>query len=283
MSLVEDLKLQASMLDHVGWQEATPRVAGLLGWMRARPGINRILDDLKNNGPVYERLLRGGSNANPEAAARAASIRDVAAVGLAIAELCSVPDRRDSLHQIAHSFGVQHPINLPDPADFLANQAIKLYIRPLLNYVMEQLPGEPAAGTADPMSREQLTFEFLKALYDEHERDPLPTHWVKLNTIWQRVTEKFGENLSSELATAAFNQLYAGRLINQVTGTEKEIQINESGIAAYNHMKAGHTSSTPSHTSAPRIVFVVHGRNLDLRDSMFAFLRAIGLKPLEWS
>jgi predicted nucleotide-binding protein len=33
----------------------------------------------------------------------------------------------------------------------------------------------------------------------------------------------------------------------------------------------------------PRCVFVVHGRNLVLRDSMFAFLRAIALQPLEWS
>ena len=31
-----------------------------------------------------------------------------------------------------------------------------------------------------------------------------------------------------------------------------------------------------------RAVFVVHGRNTDVRDSMFNFLRAVGLKPLEW-
>src|SRR5206468_2612596 len=30
-------------------------------------------------------------------------------------------------------------------------------------------------------------------------------------------------------------------------------------------------------------VFVVHGRNQALRDSIFDFLRAIGLHPLEWS
>ncbi len=33
----------------------------------------------------------------------------------------------------------------------------------------------------------------------------------------------------------------------------------------------------------PRRVFVVHGRNLPVRNSMFEFLRAIGLDPLEWS
>ena len=33
----------------------------------------------------------------------------------------------------------------------------------------------------------------------------------------------------------------------------------------------------------PSVVFVVHGRNEKVRKDMFAFLRSIGLKPLEWS
>jgi hypothetical protein len=32
----------------------------------------------------------------------------------------------------------------------------------------------------------------------------------------------------------------------------------------------------------PEKVFVVHGRNATARDSMFAFLRSLGLKPIEW-
>ena len=35
--------------------------------------------------------------------------------------------------------------------------------------------------------------------------------------------------------------------------------------------------------SRARKVFVVHGRNGAARTAMFAFLRAIGLDPIEWS
>lgn len=38
-----------------------------------------------------------------------------------------------------------------------------------------------------------------------------------------------------------------------------------------------------SHEHDPRAVFVVHGRNDDLRRSMFEFLRSIDLRPMEWT
>lgn len=45
------------------------------------------------------------------------------------------------------------------------------------------------------------------------------------------------------------------------------------------------TNSTPQGemTADPRKVFVVHGRNIRLRDEIFTFLRALDLQPIEWT
>lgn len=76
---------------------------------------------------------------------------------------------------------------------------------------------------------------------------------------------------------------------------------NAEQLAALREARRGHhpppspvtkASSSPSRTvraeRRPKVkppsknVFVVHGRNIGVRKSMFEFLRAIGLNPLEW-
>jgi len=52
---------------------------------------------------------------------------------------------------------------------------------------------------------------------------------------------------------------------------------------SFNIARKGGTMSAGMTTTDLRKVFVVHGRNARLRDGLFDFLRALGLRPEEWS
>ncbi|HVT18367.1 MAG TPA: TIR domain-containing protein [Thermoanaerobaculia bacterium] len=53
--------------------------------------------------------------------------------------------------------------------------------------------------------------------------------------------------------------------------------------AKVRRLPAAHPPDPAPATADNRSVFVVHGKDLTARDGLFEFLRAIGLKPLEWS
>lgn len=84
---------------------------------------------------------------------------------------------------------------------------------------------------------------------------------------------------SGEFAQAQFESLQVGVAQLEVLAEELETHgaIHHEGV-----------NPSPGDQEAPdsqpdeRVVWVVHGRNLAARDGMFTFLRALGLKPLEW-
>lgn len=58
---------------------------------------------------------------------------------------------------------------------------------------------------------------------------------------------------------------------------------HESGLAVSTPSKRPAAQPSPRRRRKGKKVFVVHGRNEQLRRAMFTFLRALGLTPVEWS
>ena len=74
-----------------------------------------------------------------------------------------------------------------------------------------------------------------------------------------------------------------------VKGLEESAAILQSMIDEIDQYWPSSTPKTKEPTPAPSItpdptkVLVVHGRNTKFRDSVFSFLRSIGLQPIEWT
>ncbi|MGO9643660.1 MAG: TIR domain-containing protein [Candidatus Bathyarchaeia archaeon] len=124
------------------------------------------------------------------------------------------------------------------------------------------------------MEQSEIRFNVLKEFYVQK----LKGGNVSINIEeWTKRWEVSRREIEVALIYLVERGLLSGTFVG---GTDVPIvmDITSSGMEDY-ESQTEHYTSNPD----PKTVFVVHGRNEQLRMDLFAFLRAIGLNPMEFS
>jgi len=137
------------------------------------------------------------------------------------------------------------------------------------------------------LSEEELTTRFIKPY---QLGQPIV---IGGKTVPPGDLERIRIHLTDQVSDALLPQIRAERAAsNVVTFISDEWYVTDKGRDVTDDFITGLPGSGPAPEvqeeegamteGHPRNVFVVHGRNREIRDSMFSFLRAIGLHPIEW-
>lgn len=166
-------------------------------------------------------------------------------------------------------------------------------------HVLITTKSEPAliAGeTALDLSQEDL---FERFLTPRSEGRPVTIngrvmHWDEIDRIlvskseddWRHVAESLRrekQRRERESGVAVIDTTPTGvRVVRGSTDITDEVVKGTPGTARPDTQTRGEPTSIAK-TQASRTVFVVHGRNVEARNAMFAFLRSVDLQPLEWA
>lgn len=100
-----------------------------------------------------------------------------------------------------------------------------------------------------------------------------------------RVPRHLGALLLAGENGLSFQKYASKQDLDDLRGVDRNqnVEINTSATRYKKTMPVGARGRAKNLAPKDNSVFVVHGRDEELRKSMFSFLRALGLRPIEWS
>jgi len=100
----------------------------------------------------------------------------------------------------------------------------------------------------------------------------------RLNTCYEMAAMRAPANMSATMSrSGAFVRTTQGTALRREVKARIRAALTPESLAVRQD-----ATRIPEETHGSREVVVVHGRDLKIRDSMFDFLRALGLHPREW-
>ena len=161
MSIATEFERRVAILPNASYGEITARLIALLDWMASVPQINAILGGLQEGGRGVL-LLEEASKTH--AAPQAATVEDVAAIGLTLLVSCKA--HKQQLFELALGCGI-HPDYSTSKLAAYSDAAYQRYVVPFIDYVIDHLTEEnenTTMPTALPSER------LPAAIQESHER-----------------------------------------------------------------------------------------------------------------
>jgi predicted nucleotide-binding protein len=153
----------------------------------------------------------------------------------------------------------------------------------------EEVGGSPADVTVDPKLHDRLQAKLdvgerrVNQLIEERARTLLLSREEAAVALAYEVKVSVPPKLASPEVLAAIRQATAAKAPTPEEVSTQRVTPAPSA-ASRSQIKTGAARKVRrKRAKNPRKVAVVHGRDTALRTSMFRFLRAIGLSPIEWS
>lgn len=175
MALRQEFIEEIQVLDNASADVISPRIVHLLQWMRRKLDILPILADLKTSTQVSAILNGEDSGRYAQAMQLAGSRKEVAAIGLAMMEMCSIPTSQSPFRPF-YGVPITFKMILPSPANKqdYTDAALQRYVRPLFEYILKQLPDEPVPVPANQSAVALTPVEIQESLKAFRQKYPNP-------------------------------------------------------------------------------------------------------------
>jgi hypothetical protein len=167
MSLIQEFKYQAKVLDNADFQVITGRVAALFEWMESQPEIKQLIDGLRSTGPGMKLLEESGMHNPPKARTN----EEIAMVGLELMAICK--EGKLELWNIAMNCGIQAH-NVGNSIAPHSEKALTEYVLPFLNYILNRLPEEVTPAIAGVVVQQVIPVAIQESLQRFREDFPDP-------------------------------------------------------------------------------------------------------------
>jgi predicted nucleotide-binding protein len=149
----------------------------------------------------------------------------------------------------------------------------------------------PVSGTHEPVASYDMDLQRLKdriiSRYESGSPITIAGTTLALASI-QRI-QVFSSDQNIQALVALGRLSYAARRVASICADYAYLEefaaecTDEFIVGEPGHKRqASPQAETATEGASPESVFVIHGRNKGVRDSVFGLLRALGLKPLEW-